>query len=181
MRTEPPPPPHTAAIPDRRLTYAGFWSRTGAIFIDVLLTLVWAAPVRRAFGSLTADPAVLGPFRVSGLVVLALFWAYFVVATAITGGTLGKHALGIRVVSTGFVRPDWETVLFREVVGRIIVAASAGVGYLWAAFDPRKQGWHDRIADTLVVKKVAVLPAVDPWQEDIPAAGLVGRQSAGPA
>ncbi|HEX2031623.1 MAG TPA: RDD family protein [Actinomycetota bacterium] len=181
MRTEPPPPPHTAAIPDRRLAYAGFWSRAGAMAIDLLVTALWAAPLRRAFAALTEDPAVLGPFRVSGLVVLGLLWAYFVVATGLTGGTLGKHALGIRVISAGFARPDWETVLFREVVGRIIVAASLGIGYLWAAFDPRKQGWHDRIADTLVVKKVAVLPAVDPWQDDLPAARLMGRHRAGTA
>ena len=177
MRTEPPPPPHTAVIADRRLSYAGFWTRTGAMIIDLLVTMLWAAPVRRAFGSLTADPDVLGPFRLSGLVVLALLWAYFVLATGLTGGTLGKHALGIRVVTTGFARPDWGTVFFREVVGRIIVAATLGIGYLWSAFDPRKQGWHDRIADTLVVKKVAVLPAVDPWQEDLPAR-LVGRHRA---
>jgi uncharacterized RDD family membrane protein YckC len=180
MNVPPPPPPHAAELPDRRLAYAGFGARAGAMAIDVLVTLIWATPFRSAFHSLAADPVVLGPFRLSGLLVLALFWAYFVVTTGTTGGTLGKHAVGLRVVATDLRRPDWETVLFREVVGRVIVAASAGIGYLWAAFDPRKQGWHDRIADTLVVRRVAVLPASDPWQE-MPAARTEGRHRPGSA
>jgi uncharacterized RDD family membrane protein YckC len=58
-------------------------------------------------------------------------------------------------------------VFFREVVGRVIVTATFGLGYLWAAFDPRKQGWHDRIADTVVLRRVHLAPgAADPWAED---------------
>ncbi|MGH2723514.1 MAG: RDD family protein [Actinomycetota bacterium] len=163
MRTE---ERSAGAGPAERFAYAGFWARTGALAIDVLVTTLWALPFRSAFRAVASDPAVLGPFRVSGLVVLAVFWAYLVVTTAATGGTLGKHAMRIRVVGTGFQRPDWATVLFREVVGRVIVAASAGIGYLWAAFDGRKQGWHDKIADTLVLRRVAVVDADDPWLED---------------
>jgi uncharacterized RDD family membrane protein YckC len=180
MRTPPPRPPPVAVAPDRRLAYAGFFARAGALAIDVLVTALWAAPFRAAFRRISQDPAVLGPFRVSGLVVLLAFWAYLVVTTATTGGTLGKHALGMRVVTTAFERPDWETVFFREVVGRVIVTASAGLGYVWAAFDPRTQGWHDRIADTLVVRNVAVLATGDPWQEEPAAAPSGGRHRPGP-
>jgi uncharacterized RDD family membrane protein YckC len=168
MRTEgppvdqdvPPPPPH-AGLP---LAYGGFWTRTGALLIDLILTALWALPFRAGWRAIAPDPAVVGALRASGLVVLGVTWAYFVVTTATTGGTLGKHAVGLRVTGLGFGRPDWPTVLFREVVGRVIVAASLGIGYLWATFDPAKQGWHDKIADTLVLKRVRVVPgAVDPW------------------
>jgi uncharacterized RDD family membrane protein YckC len=160
-REVPPPAPHAAGPP---LAYGGFWSRTGALLIDLFVTALWAVPFRAAWQAVVPDPAVVGAVRASGLVVLAVTWAYFVVTTATTGGTLGKHALGLRVTGLGFGRPDWPTVLFREVVGRVIVAASLGIGYLWAAFDPAKQGWHDKIADTLVLKRVRVVPgAVDPW------------------
>lgn len=164
MRTE----AEAAAVPTPgdRLAFAGFWSRAGALLIDILVTALWATPFRSAFRAVSSDPAILGPFRLSGLVVLVAFWAYVVVTTATTGGTLGKHALRIRVVGTDLGRPDWQTVLFREVVGRVIVTASAGVGYVWAAFDPRKQGWHDKIADTMVLRRVAVVEATDPWTED---------------
>jgi uncharacterized RDD family membrane protein YckC len=154
------------------LAYGGFWARTGALLIDLLVTSLWALPFRAAWGAVAPDPAVLGSIRLSGLVVLLVTWAYFVVATGTTGGTLGKHVVGLRVTGIGFGRPDWPTVLFREIVGRVLVAASLGVGYLWAAFDPRKQGWHDKVADTVVLKRVRVVPgAEDPWAESRPERG----------
>ena len=159
-----PPPPHHGVGPP--LTYGGFWVRTDALLIDLLITSLWALPFRAAWRAVAPDPAVLGSIRLSGVVVIVVTWAYFVVATGTTGGTLGKLVVGLRVTEVGFARPDWITVLFREVVGRVLVAASLGIGYLWAAFDPRKQGWHDKIADTVVVKRVHVVPgADDPWAE----------------
>jgi uncharacterized RDD family membrane protein YckC len=145
------------------LVYAGFGSRLGAFLIDLLITLVWAVPFRRLWRAAVPDPLVLGSVRASGLAVLAAFWVYLVVTTGTTGGTLGKHAVRLRVVTTGLERPDWLTVVFREVIGRVIVAATLGIGYLWIAVDPRKQGWHDRIADTLVLKRVTVAADTDPW------------------
>jgi uncharacterized RDD family membrane protein YckC len=149
-------------VAEERVGYAGFGARAAALLLDLVLTAVWAAPFRSVYREVLPDPAVLGSVRASGAVVLVVMWAYFVVTTALTGGTLGKHAAGLRVVGTDLGRPGWVTVLFREVVGRVIVTASLGIGYLWAAFDPRKQGWHDRIADTLVLRRVVVLrPATD--------------------
>jgi uncharacterized RDD family membrane protein YckC len=144
-------------VSEERVGYAGFGARVTAFLLDLLLTAAWALPFRALYRQVLPDPAVLGGVRASGLVVLVAAWAYFVVTTALTGGTLGKHATGLRVVGTDLARPGWVTVLFREVVGRIIVTASLGIGYLWAAFDPRKQGWHDRIADTLVLRRMVVL------------------------
>lgn len=147
------------------LVYAGLWSRGGAMAIDLVVFLLWSGAFEALYGAVLPDPAVLGPITASSLVALLGFWAYLVVATGTTGGTLGKHALGLRVVTTAFERPDWETVLFREVVGRIIVTGTGGVGYLWAAIDGRKQGWHDKVADTLLVRRVEVAASEDPWEE----------------
>lgn len=145
------------------LAPAGFWPRAGAAFLDLAVGAAWAIPFRQAWRAALADPLALGPFRASGLAVVGLFWVYLVVTTATTGGTLGKHAFRLRVVTTGYARPDWLTVAFREVVGRILVTGTLFLGYLWVAVDPRKQGWHDRIADTLVVKRVSALSVADPW------------------
>ncbi|HEV3475787.1 MAG TPA: RDD family protein [Actinomycetota bacterium] len=146
-----------STVAEERVGYAGFGARLGAFVLDLLLTALWALPFRSLWRQALSDPAVLGNVRASGVAVLLIAWTYFVVTTALTGGTLGKHAAGLRVVGTDLGRPGWVTILFREVVGRIIVTASLGIGYLWAAFDPRKQGWHDRIADTLVLRRVVVL------------------------
>lgn len=159
----PPLPPHRAGPP---LGFAGFWVRVGATVVDFILISLFAIPFRALWHVAFPDPVIWGPVRASGVAVLVLWWAYYVVTTATTGGTLGKHVAGLRVTGIDFRRPDWVTVLFREVVGRIIVGATFGIGYLWAAFDPRKQGWHDKIADTLVLKRVHLAPdAADPWAE----------------
>jgi uncharacterized RDD family membrane protein YckC len=152
------------------LVYAGFGSRVGAIAIDLTVALVWTLVFLPLYRAALPDPEVFGPITVFELLVGAAFWSYLVIATAVSGGTLGKHALRLRVVSAGFERPDWLTVVLREVVGRVIVAASVGLGYVWVGVDPRKQGWHDKIADTFVIKRVRPIEARDPWSEESPPA-----------
>ena len=149
--------------PTAVLAYAGFWLRAGALVADLLIFSVSARILRTVFRAVFPDPMVLGRFRLSTVLLAALFWAYFVLSTGLIGGTLGKRAFRLRVVSQDFGRPDWTTVLFREVVGRIIVTGLFFVGYLWVGVDRQKQGWHDKIADTFVVKKVAGMVAPDPW------------------
>jgi uncharacterized RDD family membrane protein YckC len=161
---EVPPPPHRAGPP---VGYGGFWIRVGAVVIDFLIVSLFAWPFRALWRAVIPDPFLWGPVRASGVAVLVLWWAYYVITTATSGGTLGKLAVGLRVTGDDFRRPDWATVFFREVVGRVIVTATFGLGYLWAAFDPRKQGWHDKIADTVVLRRVHLAPgAADPWAED---------------
>ncbi len=160
--------------------FAGFWPRLGAMLVDVLLALVWGSAFRPAYQRLFPDPPVLGSFTVSTLLVAAVFWAYFVVTTAAAGSTLGKRAFGLRVVSIGFEPPDWGTAFFREVVGRIIVAGTAFIGYVWLAVDYKKQGWHDKIADTYVLKRIpAVL--VQHAQEQAPVPPVESPAAAEPS
>jgi uncharacterized RDD family membrane protein YckC len=165
-----PPPPRPDVPPTAVLAYAGFGVRFGALLSDLLIFWISGRFLRGAIGSVLPDPMVLGRFRLSTVVLAVLFWAYLVLTTGVIGGTLGKRAFGLRVVSKDFGRPDWATVLFREVIGRIIVAGLFFVGYLWVAVDRRKQGWHDKIADTFVVKKVAGMVAQDPWETPAEAA-----------
>lgn len=79
-------------------------------------------------------------------------WAYYVAFTALYGATPGKMLLGIRVVKTDGRPVDWLTAFMREVVGKTLSTLPLGLGYLWAFFHPRRQAWHDLIADTLVVR-----------------------------
>ncbi len=165
-----PPPPRPDVPPTAVLAYAGFGARFGALLTDVLIFWISGGLLRGFLGNLLPDPMVLGRFRLSTVVLAAVFWAYLVLTTGLMGGSLGKRAFGLRVVSKDFGRPDWATVLFREVIGRIIVTGLFFVGYLWVAVDRRKQGWHDKIADTFVVKKIAGMVAPDPWETPAEAA-----------
>jgi uncharacterized RDD family membrane protein YckC len=77
--------------------------------------------------------------------VVFAMWAY--------GLTPGKHLLGIGVVrqDTGAPVGFWRMAL-REIIGRWVAAIVCYLGYIWALFDANKQGWHDKIAKTLVVR-----------------------------
>ena len=158
----------TARRPDEelRLVYAGFWLRAVAMLIDLWIVgrLIALGP-GRLYRRLLPDPEVLGVARVSTLLVAGLFLLYLTLATAWFGRTLGKHFLRLRVVTTDVGRPDLGTAFFREVVGRILSTLVLFLGYLWAATDPRKQGWHDKVADTFVIRRVTLLAGPDPWEE----------------
>lgn len=87
-------------------------------------------------------------------------WAYYVIFTAAFGATPGKMALNLKVVRTDGQPVDWLTAFMREVVGKTLSTLPLLLGYLWAFFHPRRQAWHDLIADTLVVHVGA--PRVEP-------------------
>lgn len=77
---------------------------------------------------------------------------YFVGCTARWGQTAGKKLLGLRVV-----RPDGGPVgggqaFFRETLGRLAAGFLLGLGYLCTAWDAGGQGWHDKLAGTVVVR-----------------------------
>ncbi|MBK9749251.1 MAG: RDD family protein [Chloroflexi bacterium] len=67
------------------------------------------------------------------------------------GQTIGKRVMGIRVVKINDRPLETADVIVRYV-GYYINSFLFGLGWIWAAFDNRKQGWHDKLASTLVVK-----------------------------
>ncbi|MBI3127868.1 MAG: RDD family protein [Candidatus Tectomicrobia bacterium] len=75
------------------------------------------------------------------------------------GLTPGKWLLGERVVHkmTGEPAGFWRMVL-REVVGKAVSGIFFGLGYLWAIWDRDAQAWHDKIADTVVLKEERPAP-----------------------
>jgi uncharacterized RDD family membrane protein YckC len=139
--------------PAQQQTYAGFWIRVGASLIDSLFLLgvsyLIFNPIRRAMGY---GPEMLSPVDYMEMVVNFL---YMILLTWWTGQTLGKMLLGIRVVSArqGDRRKQLTLgqVLLREVIGKLLSAIVLGLGYLWVAWNPKKQGWHDLIAKTYVI------------------------------
>ena len=69
------------------------------------------------------------------------------------GRTLGKRLLGLRVVNEAGNAPGIGRVILREIIGRFISGLVFGLGYLWVAWDGRKQGWHDKIGGTTVQRR----------------------------
>jgi uncharacterized RDD family membrane protein YckC len=61
-------------------------------------------------------------------------------------------ALRIKVIRTNGMEIGYGKAALREVLGKFVSGILPGIGYLMVAFDLQKQGLHDKIADTYVIK-----------------------------
>jgi uncharacterized RDD family membrane protein YckC len=178
----PPPPAYPVATyypgpeqgPAPGIRYAGFWIRVGATIIDAIIVGVPLLIVffiaegstisayanclnsAAATGALvtTCQGAFISGIGVFELIGLAVELAYFVVLWSRFGGTLGQRMLGLHVVDAATGRNIGIGRAIGRFVGYVISGAALDIGFIWVAFDPRKQGWHDKIASTFVVRKV---------------------------
>ncbi len=145
-------------------TYAGFWQRALALFLDsifaLLLSLVpgiivaliiYAIVVPDNPTNAQEDDAftsgAYGWYAVSGVVSFLYYW----IGNA-RGGTWGKRAIGLRVVC---VRTGEAIGLGRSFVRYLVSLLGGGllyIGWLWMIWDKNKQTWHDKAAASIVVK-----------------------------
>ena len=137
---------------------AGFWIRVVAYMIDGTLLGVVQFVLSLIIGLVIG---AMGGFEGDGdaalNVVLWLFGvslsiAYAVFFTGYCGQTPGKMALRIKVIRTDGRPLTYGRAALREVPGKFLSSILLGIGYLMVAFDNQKQGLHDRIADTYVIK-----------------------------
>jgi uncharacterized RDD family membrane protein YckC len=120
--------------------YAGFWQRAVALVIDWLIVVVILAPLVVVLGPRTWD--LLGLLAVA--VAVIGFWRY-------CGATPGKIAVGLKIVDAATGGPPPLGRLVLRFFAYFVSAFPLYLGFLWAAFDRRKQGWHDKIARTIVI------------------------------
>jgi len=71
---------------------------------------------------------------------------------AAKGQTLGKLALGIRVIGPDGKNPGFFRAAVRETFGNFISWIACFLGFLWMLWDPQQQTWHDKICGTTVVR-----------------------------
>jgi uncharacterized RDD family membrane protein YckC len=154
--------PALAAIGPRTYnpTYAGFWLRFAAYLIDYILVSVVCSVL--AIAVVVMDPGDLRAFLNIAPVASALAWAYFALCeSSPLRGTVGKHALGLYV---GDLHGD--PISFGRASARywlkILSSLILMIGWLMAAFTPRKQALHDVLARTLVLRNVTALAPISP-------------------
>lgn len=136
--------------------YAGLWIRFGAFIIDlVVMSIVLYVPLSLIYGEeyWVGDKFIYGFWDVMlGHVVpfaaTIWFWLRFL-------GTPGKMATKLEIV-------DAETggkMSAGQAVGRyfayILAALPLGLGFIWVGIDKRKQGWHDKLAGTVVLRNAS--------------------------
>jgi uncharacterized RDD family membrane protein YckC len=136
--------------------YGGFWIRVAANVLDLLIigavnramvatgSGAWVGITNTAVGKGPANYDITAPLLV--IVAVIGFWIVW-------GATPGKMLLRLRIVDAD----NGQRAKAWQCVGRYFMAllalAPVGIGYLWIAIDPRKQGWHDKIASTAVVRR----------------------------
>jgi uncharacterized RDD family membrane protein YckC len=115
-------------MPTDDLEYAGFWVRVGAAIIDSVLVMCLIYPI----------------------LVWVYGWSYFFWVSR--QATPGKMALQLRVVDakTGGTLTIGQSLI--RYLGYYVSTIPLGIGLIWVAFDPKKQGWHDKLASTVVIR-----------------------------
>jgi uncharacterized RDD family membrane protein YckC len=148
--------------------YAGFWLRVAAYLIDsvivslpiVLLMIPFSgfviAMARNAGPNGEIQPEQIVPFVASifALVAVAFLgsWLYFAyMESSARQATFGKKILGLAVTDLQLQR-----ISFWRATGRTFAKILSGIlyiGFIMVGVTERKQGLHDMIAGTLVIRK----------------------------
>jgi len=144
------------------LEFAGFWRRLGAYTIDaVVLVAIFSS--LKPFNLPGSDPLWQFSFMTNDSVWLTKFenllspnaiilsGLFFVALWVWRGQTLGMMVAGVKVIRTDGSAIDIGHGILRYL-GYIVSIIPLFLGFIWIAFDSRKQGWHDKIAETYVVK-----------------------------
>lgn len=130
--------------------YIGFVRRAAAVLLDLLLLsflssllgwlLIQEYPDAEAV--MRSASAVLVPLL--PVLMVVLWWRF--------QGTPGKLLLGCRIVDarTGGHPRLWQALV--RLLGCVLSALPLGLGFLWIIWDRRHQGWHDKLARTLIVE-----------------------------
>ncbi len=150
--------------------YAGFWRRFVAFTVDNIIInivfIIFTIITATAFimGSVSGGDArawiaeLTDPARRTSLALLVVAFytvlsiIYFTYFHGIKGRTPGKMLLGLQVLSDEG-KPIGFGSAFLRAVGYLVSSLlfTIPLGFIWAAFDKRKQGWHDKIAGTVVI------------------------------
>ena len=133
--------------------FAGFWSRVFASILDSILQIIVFTPLLIMFFGMDVlmnpalDTGVSGFFigNVLPALVVILFWKY-------KSATPGKIMMGIAIVDASTGGNPSTVRLVLRFLGYIVSMLPFFLGFFWIAFDRLKQGWHDKIANTLVVR-----------------------------
>lgn len=133
--------------------YAGFWIRTGAALIDSLLILVIVAPIiSLIYGSeyWLNESFIVGFWDVVlnyvlPAIAVIVFWIY-------KSATPGKMATRLVIVDARTGEKPTTAQFIGRYLAYYISILPLFLGLIWVGVDKRKQGWHDKLAGTVVLR-----------------------------
>lgn len=138
------------------LEYVGFWPRVGASIIDILVQLAVTAPITYAvYGRYTSpDSHFMGKADI--LINLLLPTMAIIGMWVRFGATPGKMAMSAKIVDADTGNPLTTRASVIRYLGYIISMVPFCIGFFWIGFDRRKQGWHDKMANSVVIRPTGI-------------------------
>ena len=154
-------------------SYAGFWIRFAAFVVDSIVVSLIISPIATLVlekpdaadaiaGLLTSTDftdvlvqlaVLLRPASpAEGLLNIGLPAAGVVLFWIYKSATPGKMATRTRIADAETGGPPNKRQCVVRYLGYFVSIFGFGLGFLWVAFDKRKQGWHDKLAGTVVVR-----------------------------
>ena len=139
--------------------YAGFWIRVAAALIDtVVFVVVISIPLTFIYGAdyWTTQTGVKGFWDILFQYVLPVvltiwFWTKYL-------GTPGKMLLRLRVVDATTGKAISTPKAIGRYLGYYVSAIPLLLGFIWVGIDKKKQGFHDKLAGTVVIRDTAKEP-----------------------
>jgi uncharacterized RDD family membrane protein YckC len=139
--------------------YGGFWVRTGAAIIDSILIFIILGPILTAiYGTdYWIDQSFVKGFwdvmfnYILPSIAVIIFWTY-------KAATPGKMALKLTIVDAKTGAQPSTGQLIGRYLGYYISILPLFLGIIWVGIDKRKQGWHDKLAGTVVIKSNKIEP-----------------------
>lgn len=132
--------------------YVGFWSRLGASILDSIFIISITFPALYMIYGIEyweSETFILG------LPDLIISWVFPVLATIILwvykSATPGKMILNISVIDKNTGKPLTVKQSIIRYIAYYVSLLPLGLGFLWIAWDQKKQGWHDKLAGTVVI------------------------------
>ena len=145
------------------IQYVGFWARTAAYIIDMILLMLIIYPLLFiVLGSGVIDgsnPEVLASgayWLISFVLPIVLFMAFWFIKSS----TPGKMLFSAKIVDAKTGEKPSKGQFIGRYFGYILSSLIFMLGFFWIGWDKRKQGWHDKLSGTIVVK-----PTTDPTKQ----------------
>lgn len=137
------------------LEYVGFWLRVWATIIDSILVSIILWPIVRAYGGDT-DWSDLSSYTGTGLHGVLIQFVLPAIAVLIfwmtRQATPGKMAIRASIVDAETGKRPTTAQFVGRYFAYYVSTIPLCLGFIWVGFDARKQGWHDKLAGTVVVR-----------------------------
>lgn len=132
--------------------YASFKDRLIAFCIDVLILYIFNMLLQQIWTSLLINFSALADQNIVDYIIdLICGPIYFILMFYYFEATIGSMVMKIRLVSESGNKAFLWQIAFRETIGKLISGIILGYGYLWIIADKRNQGFHDKMAKTIVI------------------------------